>query len=141
DWGTFPELLEENGIAWKFYQNEISCGGGFKGEERSWLANFGCNLLEFFAPYNVKFTPKYVQSLQKLVDTLPDEINKLQEESPSSDDAAKKIKAAIIKKQEVLDNAQAELTKWNKEQFNRLSDKEKSLHHRAFTVNSGDPSY
>src|SRR5690606_35492842 len=92
DWGTFPELLEENGIAWKFYQNEISCGGGFKGEERSWLANFGCNLLEFFAPYNVKFTPKYVQSLQKLVDTLPDEINKLQEESPSSDDAAKKIK-------------------------------------------------
>src|SRR5690606_15256606 len=141
DWGTFPELLEENGIAWKFYQNEISCGGGFKGEERSWLANFGCNLLEFFAPYNVKFTPKYVQSLQKLVDTLPGEINKLQEESPSSDDAAKKIKAAIIKKQEVLDNAQAELLKWNKEQFNRLSDKEKSLHHRAFTVNSGDPSY
>lgn len=141
DWGTFPELLEENGIAWKFYQNEISCGGGFKGEERSWLANFGCNLLEFFAPYNVKFTPKYVQSLQKLADTLPGEINKLQEESPSSDDAAKKIKAAIIKKQEVLDNAQAELLKWNKEQFNRLSDKEKSLHHRAFTVNSGDLSY
>jgi len=27
-WKTFPELLEENNIAWKFYQNELDCGGG-----------------------------------------------------------------------------------------------------------------
>src|SRR5690606_11414655 len=39
-WKTFPELLSKNDIDWKFYQNEISCGGGFKGEERSWLSNF-----------------------------------------------------------------------------------------------------
>lgn len=141
NWGTFPEQLEQNGIDWKFYQNEISCGGGFKGEERSWLANFGCNLLEFFSPYNVKFTPRYVQNLQNLADTLPDEINKLQEESPSSEAAAKKIRAAIVKKQEVLDNALAELKQFNKESFDKLSEKDKSLHQRAFTVNAGDPSY
>jgi phospholipase C len=56
-WKTFPELLEENDISWKFYQNELDCGGGFKDEERAWLSNFGCNLLEFFAAYNVKFSP------------------------------------------------------------------------------------
>ena len=71
NWGTFPELLEENGVAWKFYQNDVSCGGGFVGEERSWLANFGCNLLEFFEPYQVKFTERYVKNLQLLVYTLP----------------------------------------------------------------------
>ncbi|HTE11012.1 MAG TPA: alkaline phosphatase family protein, partial [Chitinophagaceae bacterium] len=44
-WKTFPELLEENNIPWKFYQNELDCGGGFTGDERAWLSNFGCNLL------------------------------------------------------------------------------------------------
>ncbi|ULT22765.1 hypothetical protein KUH03_26080 [Sphingobacterium sp. E70] len=49
-WETFPELLEKNNIDWRFYQNETSCGGGLSGEERAWLSNFGCNLLEFFRP-------------------------------------------------------------------------------------------
>ena len=141
NWGTFPELLEQHHIPWKFYQNDISCGGGFKGEERSWLANFGCNLLEFFAPYQVKFSSRYVQGLQKLVDTLPEEINKLQEASPSSEEAAQKIKNDIAKKQEALDNATTELSKWNKSNFDQLFAKEKSLHQRAFTINSGDPSF
>ena len=140
-WKTFPELLEENDIAWKFYQNEISCGGGFKGEERSWLANFGCNLLEFFAAFNVKFSPRYIQNLQKLVDEMPGEINKLQEASPSTDEAAKKIQTDLAKKQKVLDNARNELKKWNKETFEKLSEKEKKLYQDAFVVNSGDPSY
>jgi phospholipase C len=140
-WTTFPELLEQNNIPWKFYQNEISCGGGFKGEERSWLANFGCNNLEFFAAYNVKYTRRYIQNLQNLADTLPGEINKLQEATPSSEDAAKKIKAAVAKKQEVLDNAHAELEKWKPENFEKLSDSEKCLFNHAFVVNNGDPSY
>ncbi|CAL1519527.1 phosphocholine-specific phospholipase C [Chitinophaga sp. MM2321] len=140
-WTTFPELLEENKVKWKFYQNDLSCGGGFKGEERSWLANFGCNLLEFFAAYNVKFSSRYVENLLKQVETLPDEINKLQEATPSSEEASGKIKADIIKKQEVLDNATAELVKWNKESFDKLSDKEKGLYYHAFVINSGDPGF
>ena len=140
-WKTFPELLTENNIPWKFYQNEISCGGGFKGEERSWLANFGCNLLEFFAAYNVKFSPRYIQGLQKLADELPGEINKLQEASPSDEDTARKIKAEVAKKQEVLDNALSELKKWNKENFEKLSPADKRLFESAFVVNNGDPAY
>ncbi len=140
-WTTFPELLEQNNIPWKFYQNEISCGGGFKGEERSWLANFGCNNLEFFAAYNVKFSPRYIQALQQQADTLPGEINRLQEATPSSDDAAKKIKEEVAKKQEVLDNARAELEKWKQTNFDKLSDREKRLYNQAFVVNNGDPAY
>ena len=140
-WKTFPELLEENGVAWKFYQNEISCGGGFKGEERSWLSNFGCNLLEFFAAFNVKFTPRYVKSLENQVATLPGQINKLQEASPSTEEAAQKIKADVFKKQEALDKAKAELTQWNQVKFAQLPEKEKSLHRRAFVTNTGDPAY
>ena len=140
-WKAFPELLEENGIPWKFYQNELDCGGGFTGDERAWLSNFGCNLLEFFAAYNVKFSPRYIQGLQKLVEELPGEINALQELSPSTDEAAKKNQTAIAKKQEVLDNAVAELKIWNRQQFEKLSDAEKNLYFNAFVVNEGDPGY
>lgn len=84
-WKTFPELLQQNGISWKFYQNDLSTGGGFKGEERSWLANFGCNLLEFFEVYQVKYSKRYVDSLQKSIHTLPDQIRKLQENITTAD--------------------------------------------------------
>lgn len=140
-WETFPELLSENNVKWKFYQNDLSTGGGYTGDERSWLANFGCNLLEFFAAYNVKFSQRYVANLQKQIETLPDEINKLQEATPSTEEAGEKRKVAIIKKQEVLDNAVAEMSKWNKESFEKLTDKQKELYYNAFVINSGDPDY
>jgi len=140
-WKTFPELLEENDIPWKFYQNDLSCGGGFEKEERAWLANFGCNLLEFFAAYNVGFSSRNVQSLLKQVQTLPGQIQELQERSPTSEAAAEKVRKEIAKKQEVLDEATVELSRWTKENFEKLSDKEKSLYYRAFVINDGDPSY
>lgn len=140
-WKTFPELLGENNISWKFYQNEITCGGGFEGEERSWLGNFGCNVLEYFAAFNVKYTPRYIQSLRKIVDELPKEINALMDKTPSTGREERKITTDIAKKQEVLNNAKRELTKWNQELFSKLSDKEKELFQSAFTINSGDPSY
>jgi phospholipase C len=141
DWKTFPQLLQENKVAWKFYQNEVSCGGGFEGEERAWLGNFGCNNLEFFAAHLVKFTPKYISSLQKQLDTLPAQITQLQEASPSSEEEAAKNKAAVAKKQEVLDKATAEMAEWNAVQFGKLSAEQKELYQRAFVVNAGDPDY
>lgn len=139
-WKTFPELLSENDINWKFYQNEISCGGGFKGEERSWLANFGCNLLEFFAAYNVKYAPRYIQNLQNQVDTLPGEIDQLQQASPGEMDEVKNM-ADVRNKQKALDDARAELSKWNLENFKKLSEKEKRLFYNAFITNINDPNY
>jgi phospholipase C len=140
-WETFPELLAENDIAWKFYQNEISCGGGFEGEERAWLSNFGCNLLEFFKAYHVKFSERYIKSLQKLVETLPGEIDKIQEASPDDAQIAEKARQALKSKQEALDHARNELTKWNQESYEKLTPAQKKLYHNAFTVNVGDPNY
>jgi phospholipase C len=140
-WKTFPELLEENNIAWKFYQNELSCTGGFVGEERAWLSNYGCNLLEFFKAYNVKFSEYYVKNLQKQVDTLPGDIAKLKEEKPADDAALKKAQAAITAKQTAFDTARTELTKWNKESFEKLTESEKKLYRRAFVNNSADPNW
>lgn len=140
-WKTFPELLEENGIAWNFYQNETSCTGGFVGEERAWLSNYGCNLLEFFKAYNVKFSEYYVKNLQKQVDTLPAQITKLQLEKPADEAATAKKIAAIKAKQTALDTAVAELSQWNKESFEKLSPKEKALYNRAFVKNTADPNW
>jgi phospholipase C len=140
-WETFPELLEKNGIDWSFYQNDLSCGGGFEAEERSWLANFGCNLLEFFQQYNVKFSDRYVKNLQKQTETLPDQISKLKEKMPADADKAAKVQDSINKKQEVLDNARTELAKWNKESYEKLTPEQKSLYRRAFVINAGDPDF
>lgn len=141
-WKTFPERLEDHGISWKFYQNDIDCGGGFTRDERAWLANFGCNPLEWYGNFHVKFSPRYIQSLKNQEATLPNEIKALQEKAKSaSGDALQKINKAIAKKQEVLGRAQKELGEYSRGNFEKLSDREKSLHQRAFTNNAADPDY
>ncbi len=47
-WKTFPEVLEENNISWKFYQNELSIDVGFKDEQDPWLSNFRIIRWNFF---------------------------------------------------------------------------------------------
>ena len=144
NWDTFPERLQDNGISWKMYQNDIMAGGGFKGEERTWLANFGCNPLEWFANYNVKFSSRYIQGLQQQVVELPNEIKALEDKIkslPNNDTSLEKLKSALAKKKEVLKDAQKDLEDWSQENYNKLSEKEKELYQRAFTINKGDPYY
>jgi phospholipase C len=141
---TFPERLEANGISWKFYQNDIDCGGGFSDDGRAWLSNFGCNPLEWFANYHVKFSDRYIQGLQNQIKKLPDEIQALKKQAGSlspNDNGLTKIQTAIAKKQEVLTNAKKELTEYSQEAFDKLPGEEKSLYERAFTINSNDPYY
>src|SRR5699024_7518898 len=129
---------QDNGVSWKVYQNDITCGGGFKGEERAWLANFGCNPLEWFANYNVKFSSRYIPTLQKQINDLPNEIKALEEKIHSmslSNSAVEKIQSALSKKKDVLRNAKKELEEWSLKNYNKLSQKEKELFHRAFTIN------
>ncbi len=58
-WKTYPERLEEAGISWKFYQNELWVDVGL-GEAQPWLDNYGDNPLEYFTQYNVKLSPEYI---------------------------------------------------------------------------------
>lgn len=143
-WKTFPERLEENDISWKVYQNDISAGGGFTGDERAWLSNFGCNPLEFLSQYNVRFSTKYVQSLQNRAESLPGVIADLETKfnaMQSTDKGYEKLQKEIAKKKEVLEDTKDQLVKWSKENFEKLTEQQKNIYQKAFTTNEGDPDY
>ncbi len=143
-WKVFPERLQENEISWKVYQNDLTAGGGFKGEERAWLSNFGCNLLENFTQYNVRYSERYVQSIRDRVNNLSDEISKLEDKLGQTDpveDGYEKLKSDIEKKKQVLQEAKDESGKWKNENFEKLSDYQRQLYQRAFVTNAEDPDY
>ncbi|MEJ2882773.1 phosphocholine-specific phospholipase C [Pedobacter sp. GR22-6] len=56
DWQTFPELLEDNGIDWKIYQNEIWTADIQGDEVDDWLGNYGDNAIEYVKRYNVRLS-------------------------------------------------------------------------------------
>ncbi len=144
NWRTFPERLEELGISWKIYQNELSLAVGFEGEEESWLSNFGDNPIEWFEQYHAKFSPAYYRYLQKLPDILQAEIADLQQKATSLNpdtQEAREIAEQIQGKSNYLVSVQNDLHKWTPEQYARLSAYEKNLHEKAFTTNKNDPHY
>lgn len=55
DWPTFPELLEDNGIDWRVYQNEIWTAK-LPSETDDWLGNYGDNALEYVKRHQVKLS-------------------------------------------------------------------------------------
>lgn len=63
-WTTFPERLEQNGISWKCYQNEVAIETGFGDEEDRWLSNFQDNPLEFFARYHIRLYPRHIEAMK-----------------------------------------------------------------------------
>lgn len=143
-WKTFPERLEENGISWKIYQNEISVGVGFEGEEESWLANFTDNPIEFFAQYNVKLHPEFIAALPKVSERLNAELEKrkqkLQSVAPDSSEAKQATAEMEWIKKQIAINAEDQKN-CTKEKFGQLSQFEKNLHQKAFVTNRNDPNY
>lgn len=144
NWKTFPERLEESGISWKIYQNEISLPLGFDGEQDAWLANFTDNPIEWFEQYHVWFSPEYRRFLQKMIAVLPAEIQVLQEKKTLltiEKEEIQKLTQQIEEKQQWLDRAHKDLIQWSPEAYEKLSDYEKALHEKAFTTNRKDPDY
>jgi phospholipase C len=143
-WKTFPERLEEAEISWKCYQNELSVGVGLEGEEDAWLSNFTDNNLEFFKQYNVKLHDKHVTYLKKQLIVLPKQIA----ETQAKIDALPAVHTDLAKLKKHLKQQKDELESINNNKgileqgaFDKLSDKEKSLHLKAFTTNKADPNY
>jgi len=143
-WDTFPERLEDNGISWKCYQNEVAIDTGFEGEEDAWLSNFQDNPLEFFAQYNINLHEPHITALEKRVVELPVKIEELQKQIAglaAGDEHTRRLKrqlwemkaylAAVIKEREI----------WKHGMFDKLSDREKSLHYKAFDTNKNDPDF
>lgn len=138
EWKTFPELLQDNEVDWKFYQNDLYCGALMSQEERDWLLNFGCNILEFWEAYNVKFSSRYVESLRKHIEILEQHIIwDLRRAKNYTEDTRKEI----IRQKEKVKNLKIKLARWSKEDFDKLSSYEKELYNRAFITNKADADY
>lgn len=56
DWRTFPEVLEDNEVSWKVYQNEVWTAD-LQGEDiDDWTGNYGDNPLEYVKRHQVKLS-------------------------------------------------------------------------------------
>lgn len=141
-WKTFPERLEENGVSWKIYQNEISVGVGFEGEEDAWLANFTDNPIEWFSQYNVRLSKGYLAYLQKAEGMLLPKLEELKKQEASAGvEEKKKIHNKIADLEKRLATVAAHKKIYTKEKYDQLAPFTKNIHDKAFTVNSGDADF
>jgi phospholipase C len=136
NWKTYPERLEENGIDWKVYQNELTMGFGLNGEASAWLSNFGTNVLEYFQQYNVRLHPGAITNLAEKKKVLLAQIaespkENLDEEQLKKIDAFKKL----------LQKTEAEEQLYTMEAYEALSESAKKLNKKAFNINSNDPDF
>ncbi|MBT1690629.1 phosphocholine-specific phospholipase C [Dawidia soli] len=130
-WTTFPERLEEHNISWKVYQNELSVGVGFEGEEDAWLANFTDNPLEWFEQYHVKFSEAHRRYLPRRIEALRQEIARL----------GTAASAARTEKEQALQQALEDQQRFTAEAYAALTERARNLHEKAFTTNRIDPDY
>ncbi|MBD2701471.1 phospholipase C, phosphocholine-specific [Spirosoma sp. BT702] len=143
-WPTFPERLEDNGISWRIYQNEINLSTGFTGEEDGWLANFSDNPIEWFSQYNVKFSDSYQRYRAEALRTLPNEIKALEQQVSTLAETSKEGVAArktLQQKTALLKELTDEGDRYVASNFEKLSAREKALHQKAFTTNVNDPHH
>lgn len=139
-WKTFPERLEENGISWRIYQNEISLRTNV--EDASLLANFTDNNLEWFSQYHVRFSEGYRKYLLNQRIQLPKEIAALESEIKQlPKGATQALTNKLENKIKQLKSVEEDLIKWSPENFEKLSTFEKNLHKKAFTTNINDENY
>jgi len=128
-WKTFPERLEEAGVSWRIYQNEISAASGLENESDAWLTNFTDNPMEWFDQYRVETHRKHRAHMDRLAEELPPRIEKLRA------DGDPERKLASLHKQLAYVKAEQE------DAMRPLSARERGLHDRAFTTNEADPDY
>lgn len=134
-WKTFPERLSDAGVEWKIYQNEISSSSaGYSGPANSWLGNFGCNVMEYFPQYAVKYSKRYRDLLVVRRKQLEEELHKLKAAGTTSGDAFDQV-------MQRLEQCSMEQEQYTEANFEKLDAYTKEIHRRALVNNSGDPDY
>ncbi|WP_213277275.1 phosphocholine-specific phospholipase C [Chryseobacterium indologenes] len=126
-WKSFPEILEQQNVSWRIYQNEISLPKGMSGEQEAWLSNFTDNPIEWFSKFNVKFSKGYYQNIPNIIAYLKQEIEK----NPKQKERLESM----------LSEVQEDQVKYHPDNYSKLSKEEKNLHEKAFTTNVNDPDY
>ena len=143
-WTTFPERLEDNGISWKCYQNEIGIETGLSEEEGEWLSNFTDNPLEYFAQYNIFLNKKRNYYAQKRKVELSTEIETIKQKIVGlsvGDVQAPHLKAKLKAKQNDLADIEKELAAIKPGAFEKLSGRDKNIHEKAFITNQKETDY
>jgi len=143
-WKSYPERLEEAGVSWKIYQNDITVEAGLTDEEDTWLDNFSDNPIEYFENYHVKLSKRYLNYLQKASESLPLAIESLEKELQNSGAKGKELAALqkqLADKKKELGKVTEDKAIYTPEKYEQLSPYHKSLHEKAFTNNKNDPDY
>ena len=138
EWTTFPDRLEERGISWRVYQNEISLNPGLSEESNAWLSSFDDNPLEYFTQYQVRFAKCYRRSLVEKESTLSQQLDQLTAGNAQPGDATSKQIERLTEERKKVRDEQASLTD---QAFASLPRHQQNLHLKAFTINQGDPDY
>lgn len=144
NWATFPDRLEDHGISWKCYQNEVAIDTGFEGEEDDWLGNFQDNPLEFFAQYNIHLHGPHVKAVQKRIEQLTEKVIGLKKQIavlPAGDSKIAALKTQLDQAQTDLEANKKESEKAKEGMFEKLSAREKNIHLKAFDTNKNDPHH
>lgn len=143
-WTTYPERLEDAGVSWRIYQNEISLDTGLVGEEDAWLSNFTDNPIEWFTQYRVRYSKSRRAYLPKLAESLSAQIQeatkKLGDGSISIGDKSK-LEKQRDKARKTLERIQKEMAEYTEEGWDSLTDKQRSIHEKAFCTSEGDPNF
>ncbi|MBE7486715.1 MAG: hypothetical protein DIKNOCCD_01813 [bacterium] len=143
-WTTYPERLEEAGISWKIYQNEISLDTGLDGDEDSWLSNFTDNPIEWFTQYRVRYSKSRRAYLPKLAERLTAQIEaaskKLADGSITGADRHK-LEEQKNEAMGTLDEIRREMAEYTEEGWRSLTPRQRAIHEKAFCYNEGDPDF
>lgn len=141
NWKTFPERLEEAGVSWKVYQNELFLPTGLPSEANPWVANFGTNILEWFSQFNVRFVEQHFKFLPERIKNLPAEMEKVRKRIETEPDYADRNRRRLEELSALLPKLEKDLVDFAPANFEKLSAAQKSLHQRAFVTNRADPAY
>jgi phospholipase C len=141
-WKTYPERLQEAGISWKFYQNELT-NAGLAEEQDAWLGNFGCNVLEDFAAYNVEAYPGYPLELQAQIAGNTRRIAELAAKAAKETDpeVLAHLRSQMDHAKTRIAGLRAKLPDSGAARYGQLTEAERALHQAAFVTNAGSADY
>jgi phospholipase C len=141
-WKTYPERLQEAGVSWKFYQNEVTFSG-LSGEQDAWLGNFGTNLLECFAAYNIEAYSGFPLAIKRQIDALTEQMTMLEDQISKETDTktASHLRVRIEHNKSRIAELETQLPGSGEERYNHLTEEQRALHHAAFVTNVAHPDY
>jgi len=141
-WTTFPERLEDAGVSWKIYQNEVSIDSGLQGEHDAWLANFTDNPIEWFTQYGVRHSKTRRAHVARLIERAEKRLADIKSSIASATaDEKPKLESELGRVGKQLDEMKQERAGYTDDSWRDLPQRSKNLHERAFADNRVDPGY